>query len=451
MIPTFAVSGLCPVTNNAGGLSVVIDIWPAPAGCYGAAAPLAPPELTLSLSPDVLVIGGGIVGAASAYHLAKRGADVLLLEADQLASGATGRNLGYIWVHTRRAGPELDLVMATRTGLEDLPDELGVDFGLRTRGGLIYFTSEAQAVIMREFVERRTADGVPMQLLDGAEARELVPILPETVLGATYCPLDAQIDPRRYVRAFGLAAQRLGATIHEGTAVRAIELEGSRMTRVHTDIGPISAGHVVLAAGAWTQSLARQLGLDLPIHPMRLQVVQTEPMAPRLEHLLYGPAAVKQYSIFRELDTFTPEPFSTDLERRLGLALLESACQTADGSYLLGIAMDYPGVDWKPSLAGVALVAEGMLGALPELRGARFARTWAGVLPFTSDALPLIGRAPGHDDVIVAAGHVFGNGAGPTTGRLVADLICDGEPVLDPAPFRVDRPGLETTLEASVW
>ncbi len=406
---------------------------------------------SLSLSPDVLVIGGGIVGAASAYHLARRGASVLLLEAEQLAFGATGRNLGFIWVHTRRPGPELDLVMVTRSGLEELPEELGVDFGLRCRGGLTYFTSEAQAVVMREFVERRTADGVPMQLLDGAEARELAPILPESVVGATYCPLDAQIDSRRFVRAFALAAQRHGATIHEGTAARAFEMEGSRITRVQTDLGPVSAGQVVLAAGAWSPAIGRQLGLDLPIHPMRLQIVQTEPMAPRLEHLLYGPAAVKQYAIFQELESFTAEPFSTALEQRLGLALLESACQTADGSYLLGIAMDYPGFDWKPDLAGIALVTEGMLSALPELRAARFAKAWAGVLPFTSDSLPLIGRAPGHDDLIIAAGHVFGNGAGPTTGRLVADIICGGEPVLDPTPFRPDRPGLETTIAESMW
>jgi glycine/D-amino acid oxidase-like deaminating enzyme len=277
-----------------------------------------------------------------------------------------------------------------------------------------------------------------------------VPILPDSVLGASYCPLDAQVDPVRYVRAFALAAQRHGATIHEGTAARAIEMEGSRIARVHTDLGPITPGQVVLAAGAWSPSIGRQLGLELPIHPMRLQIVQTEPMAPRLEHVLYGPAAVKQYSIFKELDGFDPAPFETEAERRHGLALLESACQTADGSYLLGIAMDYPGFDWKPDLAGVALVAEGMLAALPELRSARFARSWAGVLPFTSDALPLIGRVPGHDDLIVAAGHVFGNGAGPTTGRIVADIICGGEPVMDPAPFRLDRP-LEATLEASVW
>ena len=157
----------------------------------------------MTSSPDVLVIGGGIVGAATAYQLARRGASVVLLEAERLAFGATGRNLGYIWLHTRRRGPELDLVMPTRDTLESLPEELGADFGLRTNGGLIYFTTEDQAVVMREFVERRTADGVPMRLLDGDEAREIAPILPDSVIGATFCPLDAQIDSTRYVGAFG--------------------------------------------------------------------------------------------------------------------------------------------------------------------------------------------------------------------------------------------------------
>jgi glycine/D-amino acid oxidase-like deaminating enzyme len=405
----------------------------------------------LDRTTDVLVIGGGIVGASTAYQLARRGASVTLLEADRLASGATGRNLGFIWLHTRRAGPELDLVMATRTGLEDLPDELGADIGLRCNGGLTYFRTEDQATVMREFVERRVADGVPMHLLDGNEARAMAPILPDDILGATYCPLDAQIDSRRYVRAFAAAAQRAGATIVEGSSVRTLEAEGRRMRRVLTDHGPISAGQVVLAAGAWSPYLGAQLGLDLQIHPMRLQIVQTEPMAPRLDQLLYGPAAIKQYSIFQDLPSFRTETFATDLEERLGGALLESACQTADGSYLLGCAMDYPGFDWQPDLAGVSLVAEGLAAALPELRAARFARAWAGILPFTSDNLPIIGRAPGFDDLVIAAGHVFGNGAGPTTGRLVADLICGTEPALDMTPFRPDRPSLQPVAGASVW
>ena len=135
MIAAFATRRLWFRTNDVRLLWVVVPIWTLDDGWYGAGALNRTRSGSLSLSPDVLVIGGGIVGTATAYQLARRGADVLLLEADRLASGATGRNLGFIWVHTRRVGPELDLVMATRSSLEDLPEELGVDFGLRRAAG----------------------------------------------------------------------------------------------------------------------------------------------------------------------------------------------------------------------------------------------------------------------------------------------------------------------------
>ena len=405
----------------------------------------------MPISSEVLIVGGGIVGAASAYELARRGIQVTLLEADELASGATGRNLGYVWLHTRRVGPELDLVMATRDRLEALPEELDADFSLRTRGGLIYYTRDEQAPVIREFVESRMRDRVPIQLLSGDDARAMAPILSDSVVGASYCPLDAQIDSRRYVQAFARAAQRLGATIVEGTAVRTFERRDGHIDRVITDAGDFVVGTVVLATGAWTPFIGRQLGLDLPIHSMRLQIVRTEPMPPRLEQILYGPAAVKQYSIFQELPSFRDELFATAAENRHGLVLLEAACQAADGAYLLGCAMDYPGFDWHPDVAGIALVTEGLAASLPELRRARFAQAWAGVLPFTADNLPLIGRAPGLDDVVVAAGHVFGNGAGPTTGRLVAEIIAGDTPSLDLEPFRPDRGSLRSTAEQSVW
>ena len=405
----------------------------------------------MNQSPDVLVVGGGIVGSATAYHLARRGASVALLEANQLASGATGRNLGYIWVHTRRTGPELDLVMHLRRELESLPDALGDDFGLRMEGGLLYAHTETQLAILRDFVAQRQADGVDIRLLDGHEARSLAPILPDTVVGASFCPLDAQMESTRYVRAFATGAQRAGASVQEGSAVRALERAGSRVTAVTTDVGTFTPGNVVVATGAWTPFLLRQLGIDMPIHPMRLQIVQTEPMAPQLGPVLYGPAAVKQYLIFRELPSFVPEAFANEAEARHGKILLEAACQRADGSYLLGCAMDYPGFDWSPDLAGVALIADGMAKAIPALAAARFARAWAGILPFTSDNLPIIDALPGFENVYVAAGHVFGNGAGPTTGRLIADLICGGEPIMDMTPFRADRAGLSDDITASVW
>jgi glycine/D-amino acid oxidase-like deaminating enzyme len=402
-------------------------------------------------SVDVIVIGGGIVGAATAYELACRGASVTLLEAERLAFGATGRNLGYVWVHTRKTGPELDLVMDARRRLPNLADELGSDFGLRLNGGLIFYTDERQAVVVREFVERRASEGVDVQLLDGDDVRRLVPLLPPTVLGASYCPLDAQVESPRYVQAFARAAERRGATVLQGTAARGFVVDEGRIRGVETDVGRLTSGTVVLAAGAWSPSLAAMLGQDLPIRPMRLQVLQTEPMPPRLEHVVYGPVAIKQYSIFRGMPSFREADFRHPAEQPDGPALLESICQQADGRYLLGLAMDYPGFDWRPDIDGIALISRVLLEDIPAIRGARFAKAWAGILPFTADNLPLIGPVPGLDGLIVGAGHVFGNGAGPTTGRLIASMVCGDKPVIDPSPFALDRPSLAWSEDGSIW
>jgi len=400
---------------------------------------------------DVVVVGGGIVGTATAYHVARRGLSVTLLEGERVAWGASGRNIGYIWLHTRRPGVELDLVRPTRATLEELPAELDADIGLRTGGSLIAFDREEQAPVFREFVEARRADGLDVRLLEGPELRALCPILPETALGASFCADDAQIDPGRYSAAYARAAARLGVEVREGVRVERLTRIDGRVTGVLTAEGPIEAGTVVLAAGPWSPALAATAGIELPIRSMRLQVLRTEPLDVRLEQLYYGAVAVKQYAIFRELPSFREEAFVSEIEAHHGLVLLEAACQTQDGSFLLGIAMDYPGLVQQPTLEGVALIAAGLTRSLPALRGAPFARAWAGVLPYTADNLPIVGPAPGLDGLVIAAGHVFGNAAGPTTGRLVADLVSGDPPIVDPTPLRADRPGLAFADEASTW
>jgi len=400
---------------------------------------------------DVIVVGGGIVGASSAYYLAERGFRVTLLEARDLAWGASGRNLGYIWLHCRRPGPELDLAMTARRSLSQLPGQLDADFELRCNGGMIFFKTEAQARVMSEFVRQRNADGVEMRLLDAREARELAPLLPETVLGATYCPLDAQVNPGLYVRAFAAAAQRLGAEVRVGTPVQRLHTENGRVTGVDVLEGRLSAATVVLATGAWAPELARTLGLEVPVYPMRLQVVSTAPMPPLLDKLLYGPVAVKQYRIFQDLRGFCAEDFGADYESTYERLLLQAVCQTRSGNFLLGCAMDYPGFVWEPDLPGIATITHGVLQDLPALRPAPFERAWAGVLPFTSDNLPIIDFVPGYEGLMVAAGHVFGNAAGPTTGRLVAEILAGVPTTVDVGPFAFDRPSLAPSARESTW
>ena len=376
---------------------------------------------------------------------------VTLLEAEALAYGATGRNLGFIWVHTRKRGPELDLVMATREHLPELVEELGEDVELQTNGGMVFFSDERQAPVMAEFVAQRVADGVPMSLISGADARDLAPVLPPEVVGATFCELDAQVEPTLWVRAFASAAARLGADVREGVRVERLLREGDRIIGAETSEGRILAGQIVLAAGGWSPALAASAGIELPIHPMRLQIVQTLPMPHETRHVIYGSTALKQYSIFQDLPSYDDSLFVSEAEWRYDMLLLEGFAQKADGSYLLGCAMDYPGFVWDADLRGVSLINELMMDHVPRLREAGFARAWGGILPFTVDNLPIIDRAPDVDGLIVASGHVFGNGAGPTTGQLVASIVTNEAPVIPLEPFRAVRDGLRVEAGQSVW
>ena len=184
---------------------------------------------------------------------------------------------------------------------------------------------------------------------------------------------------------------------------------------------------------------------------MRLQIVQTLPMPIETRHVIYGSTALKQYSVFQDLPSFDDSLFVNDVEWRYDMLLLEGFCQKADGSYLLGCSMDYPGFLWDADLRGVSLINEVLMEHVPRFRDAGFARAWAGILPFTVDNLPIIDRAPGVDGLIVAAGHVFGNGSGPTTGRLVASIVTGEPPVISLEPFRAVRDGLRIGAEQSIW
>lgn len=383
-----------------------------------------------------VVVGGGIVGCAAAYFLARAGLTVTLVEREHVAFGASGRNPGFIWLHTRNPGFALEVALAGRRLYSELDEELD-PFEFRESGGLVFFLTPEQGRVLAEFVAARAADGLEMELIGGEEVRRLVPPIREDVLGASYSPLDAHMNTPLFVRALADGARRLSAEVREGVGAEEIVFDGERAAGVRTPEGIVEADAVVVAAGVWTRALLRPADVDIPIGAERLQVLATAPVADRIEPIVYGPLAAKQYDLFRLLPSYEDCHFVAPYEEA-GVELLELLAQRADSSVLLGCPMDYPPtLEMAATVEGVAVTARAIVDDFPGLRRAPVDRAWAGLLPFTTDTVPIIDEVrPG---LFVAAGHIYGNAAGPMTGKLVAALVRGEPPELDLTECRLER------------
>jgi glycine/D-amino acid oxidase-like deaminating enzyme len=319
----------------------------------------------------------------------------------------------------------------------ELLEELPGGFEFRPSGGLMYFTTPEQGAVFEEFVAARRDDGLDMTLIDGAEVRRLVPPVRDDVLGASYCGEDAQIVTSTVLEALVRGARAEGATIREGVEVERLIFSGGDVVGVQADSGPVAADAVVIATGVWSTNLLGTAELEVPIGGERLQLVSTVPQPFCIEPLVYGPLATRQYALFRDLPSWDSSLFSSERERD-DLQLLPLLVQRASGEIVMGCATDYPGdLDPHPTLAGLALLAEGMSVEYPQLADVPITRAWAGSLPFTSDQRPVIDElAPG---LFVGAGHAFGNTAGLVTARALTQMIAGREPDFDIGECRFGR------------
>jgi glycine/D-amino acid oxidase-like deaminating enzyme len=377
---------------------------------------------------DVVIVGAGIVGVCTAWFLAERGADVVIVEQRQVGSGASGRNVGYLWMQTRDTGTALSLSRAGRSLYQEFAAELGDCFQYRANGGMFFFTTDEQRQVFQEFVELRQAEGLHIELLDGKAARAAAPILPPSVLGATYCAEDAQIDTRSFVRALSAACQRRGVRIYEGVTATGFLRNGEGVRGVSTNWGVVPAGSVVWCGGAWTQ-LLDDAGLKFPARLERLTALRTAPVPETLQPVLYGPFAAKQYKIMRGLPSFREEKFtseSEELERNAEIVL--TVAKTAEHKLLVGCMIEHPEkVDELPSAACIRTLISTFIEIFPAYASLPIEKIWSGVIAASMDSLPIVGDVADVPGLFLAGGYIYGNVAGPSTGRMLAARVA-GEP-----------------------
>lgn len=387
---------------------------------------------------SVIVVGGGLVGTSTAYFAARDGMQVTLLEQEHAGYGASGRNPGFVWLHCRNPGWAMQISLAGRALYEDLLRDLPVPFEFRADGGLIYFTTPEQGRVFEEFVAARQIDGLDIELIDGAEVRKQVgPIRPD-VLGASFCQNDAQINTPTVVAALVAGARAEGADVREGVEMTELIRSGDRVVGVETNQGRFMADLVVVATGAWTRKLLAANGIQAHVGIERLQVLATAPRPRDIRPVVYGPLAAKQYALFRDLPSWNQDDFMAPYEIETGNFFLQLVSQRANGETLLGCPMDYPSdVSHDVTLIGLRDIAQAISDDFPGLRDVPIVRSWAGVLPYTSDQLPIVDEVePG---LFLAAGHIFGNAAGPMTGKLLSQMLAGRDTEIDMSECRFDR------------
>ncbi len=353
---------------------------------------------------DLAVIGGGLVGGALAYGLARAGRRIALLDEGDVAFRASRGNFGLVWVqgkglglapygnwtrHAARLWPQFARLLA---------DETGIDVALEQHGGLHVCLSETEltqrVAALAMLVEQAGFERYAFEALDRAALAARVPGIGPTVVGATYCALDGHCNPLRLLRALHAAFERRGGEYLPLHKAERIERRGQRFV-VHAAGARIGAAQVVLAAGLGNAALAPQVGLDAPVRPQRGQVIVLERVRPFLAY-----------------------PLST-------------LRQTDEGTVLIGNSHEDAGFDDSAGTAVCATLAERALRIFPGLRDVRVTRTWAALRVLSPDGFPIYDRSasqPGafivtcHSGVTLAAAHALELAPRIAAGDLGADL-----------------------------
>ncbi len=374
----------------------------------------------LPAETDVVVIGGGVAGTSAAYQLAKRGKRVVLVEMRGICSGASGRNGGMTGGGTlvpTAVGRAVHAMTSENLRLvqEELPEELGDDFSLRIEGSLDIATTDEQWDHLVATHGAVSTPGGDVELLDREALADLVPVVGETVLGAKLNRRGGHLWPFALVYALANGARRHGARVFPWTPADEILTSNGQVTGVRTAAGTIAAGAVVVATNAWTPLVLRDLPAGAVV-PARGQILVTQPVGPVL-----------------------PIPFGTNFDKEYGR-------QTVTGQLLCG---GYRRLDedeglghYEERVTGpvVSGIASCLSGIFPAVGHVRVVRAWAGIMGFTADGLPLIGRYGAAEGLYVSAGY---NGGGfsfaAAAGKAVAQLVTGEPDELDLTPFDPDR------------
>lgn len=364
---------------------------------------------------DVAIVGGGVIGCALAYFLSTVGVDVLVIERAEIAAESSSAAAGLLSPlgALEKPCPFTDLIMASRALILQLRPELealsGASMEYQRSGSLRTAQDAQEAALLRERMAFWATLGWQVHWLTGDEARQQEPLLAPTIEGAVFAPQEGSIKAAGVTRVYAGAARALGARFLEHTEIAGIESTGSRVLGLTTTTGEtIACARLVIAAGAWSAFLGDWLHLKIPVQPARGQILALQQRETPLKQILFGKDV---YLI--------PKP---------------------DKTIFVGATVEQAGFAKQTTAAGISWLLAGAIRLAPALAEAPIARMWAGLRPWSQDGQPIMGYAPGWENVILATGHSgVGFETSAISGQCLAELLTGGEVPALIRPFGLER------------
>ncbi len=372
--------------------------------------------------PDVIIVGAGITGCATALALAEAGAKVKVIESYHAGAMASGWTLAGVR-QSGRDPAEMELAKAAVKIWETLDLHLDAMTGYRQTGNLRLARTENETEIIRQLVHVQAANGLPIELLDSQQAQEIAPALSDEFLLASWCPTDGHADPLRSVEGFQKAAERLGVTFQTNTTVTGIGTHMAngcrRFNTIETTNGSIVAGNAMLATGVQTNLLLGDLGIYIPMTTPLVSAFQTIPVTTSLGPVIgvaNGDLAVRQQIDGRLRFTGGAEQLNANLD----------------------LSGEYPAV--HPPAASISQVISSVSSVLPFVSQTPIYHIWGGLLDLTPDALPVLGCVPSIDGLYIAAGFSgHGFGIAPAVGEVMANKILGKKTSISLDAFAFER------------
>ncbi len=369
----------------------------------------------MQATTDVVIAGGGVIGCAIAYQLRRSGVDVAVLDQGEIGAEASSAAAGLLAPLGSLTGPGVyaDLLLASfalfPALVPELEDASGMHLEYEQPGALRVVRNSKHIPNLRKRMKAWQPLGLQMEWLTGDEARQHEPLLSPDVCAAIYAPEESQIKASHVVKAFSVAAARSGAILHNHSEITGIRQHHARVTGVYTSKGEtIGCNHLVVAAGAWAAQFSEWLNIELPVSPQRGQILTLRQPSRPLSHIIFGEAVY-----------LAPKSGNT---------------------VLVGATREEVGFNKQLTAGGVAWLLNTAIRLIPSLESSVIDQMWTGLRPRTPDNQPILGFAPGWENVTLAVGHgSVGILLSAITGKAIAELVVEGKVPDLILPFSIER------------